>query len=232
MIYDDVILLNSPPLIVVDAEKNHLLPQTIGILRQILMLNSFKFTVMIVTGLLQIQSEPNICSNVILSCVITFIVIIYCLCLHCFTHKYYLKENGIVKSFRNYRTIYLGLLSLLLLMILTVLNDIIRDWFFLVLILYPFLLFLTTTLAVASSILWIMISLSVHYHFMHQSIENNKCIFWIVALVVGFCLCELETRRIARSLRWSDLKRSDSWVRGGCCTNCWLHFCCAGCNAD
>ena len=231
LILDDLLWFNSPPLIVLNDING--LCHTIGVLRHLLMLHSFKLSVMIITGLLQIAAKPNTSYNVILSIILTFVIVVYCFSVQYLTNKHYLKPNGIFRAKRSYKVIYLGLLSLTLLVLVSALQNEIQNWYWLVLILYPFLLFLTTTLAVGSSCLWVMVSLSCHYNFMSDEyIENNKCIFWMVSLVMGFFLIELETRRISRSLRWSDMKQNESWVRGGCITNCWLHFCCAGCSSD
>ena len=116
---------------------------------------------------------------------------------------------------------------------MNVLNKYVFDWiWWLILILYPFFLFSTTTLAVSSSLLWIFSSFSFNHNYLNESISQNKTIFWLISLLIGFFMIELETRRISRSLKWNDMKQSDHWVRGGCITNCWLHFCCAGCSAD
>ena len=232
LIIDDLLWFNCPPLIII-TKTTTMLYQTIGILRHLLILHSFKLIVMIITGLLQINNEKsNISYNILLSLILIILMIIYCIFLKYITNKYYLKNNLIYLPRAHYRIIYLGLFSLLIIVLLNILQKQIGNWYWFIFALYPFILFLTTTLAVSTSFLWIMICFTCHYNWMTQTIQYNKQIFWFITLIIGFFLIELETRRISRSLRWSDMKQNDSWVRGGCLTNCCLHFCCAGCNSS
>ena len=226
LIIDDCLWFNSPPLMIL-VHQEHTLYQAVGILRHLLALHSFKLCVMIISALLQVQSEPNTSSNVIASVVLAVLLFLYCVWLHGITKKhYFLKEHGAWKPMRDYKTLYVGLVSLLLLTVLNVLTGFVDQWLWIMFIniVYPFVLFLSTTLAVASTCVWTLLSISCHYHYLADHFGENRCIYWAIAMVIGFFMIEMETRRIARSLRWSDMKQTDHWVRGGCLTNCWLHF--------
>eukprot|EP01083_Nonionella_stella_P139517 425690_1 len=73
LLLDDLIWFNAPPLVILDRQQN--IVRAIGIVRHLLMLNSFKLSVMIVSCLVQINAE-RASYNVILSLVVSALQIV------------------------------------------------------------------------------------------------------------------------------------------------------------
>lgn len=218
--------------------ENAQIHETIMTLRHLIMLHTVKLTVMIVSGLLQVSASPWNNPTALTAKIVSVLVASYITTLHFSSYRHYVRNGSAERRpMKQYKLLYLGLVSVVLLSGFSPQSDMqSAPWFHLTyltvfMIVIPFSMFLLTTIAVSAVVIWYLLVLSCHYDYL-KGFDEDRCIYWVISCVFGFFVCELESRRIARSLRWSDMKQSHSWVRGGCLTNCWLHCWCSGCVSE